>query len=117
VLVGDLRVDRMADLLVTFGANVQPGQMVVVGSDFGKEALTRSVARRCYDVGAVFVDVQYGDRHMTRARILYGSEEALGYEPAWTLARPRELAETRGAISCSQARPRRTSWPVWIPSG
>jgi aminopeptidase len=88
----------MADLLVTFGANVQPGQMVVVGSDFGKEALTRSVARRCYEVGAVFVDVQYGDSHMTRARTLYGSEEALGYEPAWTLARPRELAETRGAM-------------------
>jgi len=88
----------MAELVVAFGANVQPGQIVVVGSDFGKEALTRAVAQRCYLAGAVFVDVQYGDRHMTRARVLYGSDEALGYEPAWTLARPRELAERRGAM-------------------
>jgi aminopeptidase len=88
----------MAELVVAFGANVQPGQIVVVGSDFGKEALTRAVARQCYQAGAVFVDVQYGDRHIARARVLYGSEDALGYEPAWTLARPRELAEKRGAM-------------------
>lgn len=91
-------VGRMAELLVGFGANVQPGQMVVVGSDFGKEALTRAVAERCYQAGAVFVDVQYGDRHLTRARVVYGSDDALGYEPGWTVARPRELVEERGAM-------------------
>ena len=98
MVVGGVTVDRLAALLVGFGANVQPGQIVVLGSDFGKEELTRAVAERCYQAGAVFVDVQYGDRYLARARVLHGSDDALGYEPGWTLARPRELVEKRGAM-------------------
>jgi aminopeptidase len=90
-------VDRLAELLVGFGANVQPGQVVELGSDLGKEELTRAVARHCYQRGAVFVNVTYADRHLKRARILHGSDAALGDEPAWTVARPRELAARRGA--------------------
>ena len=36
---------RLADLVVGFGANVQPGQLVGVTSYLGKEALTREIAR------------------------------------------------------------------------
>jgi aminopeptidase len=94
----DRTLDRMAELLVGFGANVQPGQMVALGSDLGKEDLTRAIARHCYQRGAVFVDVTYADRHLKRARILYAPDEALGDEPAWTVARPRELREKNGAV-------------------
>jgi aminopeptidase len=90
-------LERMAALLVDYGANVQPGQIVVIGSDLGKEPLTRAVARRCYMAGAHFVQVGYFDRHVTRARILHGSDDALGHEPPWTLSFPRELGERRGA--------------------
>ncbi|MGN6377705.1 MAG: aminopeptidase [Gaiellales bacterium] len=93
----DHTIERLADLIVSFGANVQPGQVVVLQSDLGKEPLTRAIARRCYQRGAVYVDTHYFDLHLKRARILYAPDEALGDEPPWTVAQPREMAEKRGA--------------------
>jgi aminopeptidase len=95
--MNDGTLERMAALLVDYGANIQPGQIVIIGSDLGKEPLTRAVARRCYQAGAHFVDVMYADRHLMRARIVYGSDEAIGHEPAWTVSMPREVGEQRGA--------------------
>ena len=43
---------RLADLVVGYGANVQPGQIVGVTTYTGKEALTREVARAAYQRGA-----------------------------------------------------------------
>ena len=43
---------RLADLIVGFGANVQPGQIVGVTSYIGKEDLTREIARAAYEWGA-----------------------------------------------------------------
>ena len=48
---------RLADLIVGFGANVQPGQIVGVTTYPGKEELTREVARAAYERGARWVDV------------------------------------------------------------
>ncbi len=39
-------VNRIADLAVGFAANVQPGQVVAVSADVGKEALARAIAER-----------------------------------------------------------------------
>ena len=46
-------LERFANLLVGFGANVQPDQIVSVGSDLGKEELTRAIARAAYRAGAL----------------------------------------------------------------
>jgi aminopeptidase len=43
---------RLADLVVGFGANVQPGQIVGVSTFVGKEALTREIVRAAYERGA-----------------------------------------------------------------
>ena len=48
---------RLADLVVGYGANVQPGQIVGVTTYTGKEELTREVARAAYERGAEWVDV------------------------------------------------------------
>jgi aminopeptidase len=94
----DETIDRLAELLVGFGANVQPGQMVEIGSDVGKQELTRAIAKHCYLRGAVFVDVIYNDPLLKRERILHGPDGALGFEPPWTVSRARELGERRGAF-------------------
>ena len=52
---------RLADLYVGVGANVQPGQIVSLKTEVGKEALTRAVAASAYRHGAKFVDVPYFD--------------------------------------------------------
>ena len=63
-------IEALAELLVRFGANVQPGQVVAIGSEPGKEALTRAIAVHAYKAGAKFVDVSSYDLHIKRARAL-----------------------------------------------
>lgn len=90
-------LERMADLVVEFGANVQPGQRVHVGASVGQEALARAIAARCYRSGAVFVNVVYSDPWVQRARLDEAVDEALGHEPGWIVQMMRELGEERGA--------------------
>ena len=44
-------LDRLAELAVGFGANVQPGQIVCVHSEIGREELSRAVAAHAYRAG------------------------------------------------------------------
>ncbi|MDO8184219.1 aminopeptidase [Conexibacter sp. JD483] len=90
-------LQRLADLLVGFGANVQPGQIVAVSSELGKEPLTRAVAASAYRHGATFVEVSYSDIHVRRARIEYGSDEALETVPPWLGERILRLGDARAA--------------------
>jgi len=90
-------LEKMADLVVDFGANVQPGQRVHIGASIGQEELARAVAARCYRAGAVFVHVAYRDPWVQRARLDDAVDEALGYEPGWIVQMIRELGEERGA--------------------
>jgi len=57
---------RLAELIVNFGANIQPGQIVDIGSGLGKEELTRAITASAYKRGAKFVDVSYWDPHLKR---------------------------------------------------
>ena len=82
-------LDRYAELIVRFAANVQPGQIVEVGSEIGKEGLTRAVAACAYRAGAKHVTVNYDDLHVKRARILHAPDDALGYAPTGCGARCR----------------------------
>jgi aminopeptidase len=70
---------------------------VAIGSEIGKEALTRALAASAYRHGARFVDVQYFDLHVKRARILHAREETLGYVPPWLGERVLALGEARAA--------------------
>jgi aminopeptidase len=90
-------LERFADLVVGFAANVQPGQVVAVGSEPGKEPLTRAVADAAYRAGAKFVDVQYFDLHVKRSRILRAAEETLDYVPSWYGDRILALGDQRCA--------------------
>src|SRR5215213_7712084 len=93
----DATLDRFADLIVGFGANVQPDQIVAVGCEPGKEHLTRALAASAYRHGAKFVDVQWFDPHVKRARIQHAREETLDFVPAWYGERVLALGEQRAA--------------------
>ena len=90
-------LDRYAELIVRFAVNVQPGQNVEVGSEIGKEQLTRAVAAAAYRAGARHVAVLYDDLHLKRARILHAPDDALGYAPDWVRRQVQELNERHGA--------------------
>lgn len=76
-------LDRYAELIVGFAANVQPGQIVELRSAIGRESLTRAVADSCYRHGARFVDVLYHDPYVKRSRVQHAAEETLDFVPGW----------------------------------
>jgi aminopeptidase len=93
----DARIESLARLIVEFGANVQPDQVVDVSVDLGKEELARAVAAVAYERGAKFVDVVYYDPHVKRARVVGVREESLEYIPPWWGERLLELGRLHGA--------------------
>jgi aminopeptidase len=92
------RVANLADLIVRFGANVQPGQIVSIGSEPGKEPLARAIAAAAYQAGAKFVDLSVFDIHIKHARMLHAAPETLGFVPPWYGDRMRALGENRCAV-------------------
>ncbi|HVE68301.1 MAG TPA: aminopeptidase [Solirubrobacteraceae bacterium] len=93
----DEELERFAELVVGFGANVQPGQVVAIGTEPGKERITRALAAEAYRRGARFVDVAWFDVHVKRARIAYAAQDTLDYVPPWYGERILALGEHRAA--------------------
>ena len=91
------RLQRYADLIINFGANVQPGQILDLGSGLGKEELTRALTASAYKRGAKFVDVNYWDPYLKRERVLYASDDVLDFVPSWYGERTLQLGEERAA--------------------
>jgi aminopeptidase len=90
-------IKRFADLVVGFAANVQPGQIVAIGTEPGKLELTRAIADSAYRAGAKFVDVMQFDLHVKRSRILHAPQDTLGYVPPWYGERVLALGKLRAA--------------------
>jgi aminopeptidase len=87
----------LADLAVTLGANVQAGQIVTVGADHGQHELARAIAESAYRRGARFVDVQYFDPYVKRARIAYAADDTLGFVPSWFSYRMLAIGDEHAA--------------------
>jgi aminopeptidase len=90
-------LERLADLVVGFGANVQQDQIVSVTCEPGKEPLTRAIAASAYRRGAKFVDVAWFDPWVKRARIAHAREETLDFVPDWYGSRILALGDQRAA--------------------
>jgi aminopeptidase len=84
---------RLAELVVGFGANVQPGDIFGVTTCVGKEDVTRAVARAAYERGAKWVDVVTFDPWVKRARLDLAPEETLATVPRWMIDRLEWLSE------------------------
>jgi aminopeptidase len=97
VAFDEATLERFAELTIGFAANVQKGQVVAIGAELGKEAMVRALAASAYRHGARFVDVQYFDMHVKRARILHADEETLDFVPTWYGQRLLELGRQRSA--------------------
>ena len=95
--VGEATLARFADLIVRFAANVQPGQIVAIGTEPGKHPLTRAVADAAYRAGAKFVDVVEFDLHIKRSRLLHADADTLDFVPPWFGQRILALSEHRAA--------------------
>ena len=92
------RTKGLARLAVHLGANVAPGQdVVVLAYDVEHAALAREVADVAYRAGAHYVSVIYWDQHVKRSRLLHADPDSLQYTPGWWDRHIDELVEGRGA--------------------
>jgi aminopeptidase len=79
------RLRRYAELAVRVGANVQPGQDVVVMCLVEHVEIARAVTREAYRAGAQHVVVLYSDLHVRRAAIELGPGSEIGWSAPYLL--------------------------------
>jgi aminopeptidase len=90
-------VERLAELLVGFGANLQPGQILGVTAYLGMEDAARAVARAAYKRGAKYVDVFWWDLLVKAERLQQADESTLDFVPPWIEQRMQWLSDERAA--------------------
>jgi len=92
------RLQRLAELAVRVGANVQPGQLVVVAGNVENVPLMREIARAAFRAGARRVEAGYRDMHFTRALIELGPDDALSDSMPWDMEMIRTLVARQAAF-------------------
>ncbi len=90
-------LDRYAELIVGFGANVQPDQVVAVEAAPEAAPFVRRISRLAYERGARYVDVVYFDPLVKRIRIETAAEDSLAWVPPWLGRRMLDLGELDAA--------------------
>ena len=93
----DERLERYARLAVEVAVNLQPGQFLRINAEPEHLPLVRAIGRLAYEHGARYVEAQFRDMHVRRARVQHAPEDSLDWSPPWSLALVDHLIETRGA--------------------
>jgi len=88
---------KLAELLVGFGADVRPGEIVGVTALVSMAPVVREVARSSYRRGARWVDVLWWDPWVKRTRIEDAEAATLDYVPPWLGQRMRWLGAEHAA--------------------
>ncbi|MBT0769909.1 aminopeptidase [Kineosporia sp. J2-2] len=91
-------IERFADLAVRVGANVQPGQGVVVRSDTSHLEIARAVTEAAYRAGASWVEVEWNDPLIRRSAVTHAGLDALKASRGWALRRIQEWREQGVAL-------------------
>jgi aminopeptidase len=86
-------LSRYAELIVRVGANVQPGQVVLVSALLDHAPLARAVTEASYAVGARHVDVRYADMHIRKSFLRHAPDDDLTKSWPWDLARSELLLD------------------------
>jgi aminopeptidase len=90
-------LERYADLIVSVGANVQPDQVLAVEALPEAQPLVAAIAKRAYEKGARYVDVQYFDPQVKRIRAEFARDETLDWVPPWPGKRMLALGDLDAA--------------------
>jgi aminopeptidase len=92
------RLPALARLAVRTGAGLQPGQELLVFGQLEHAPLIRAIAREAYEAGARFVDVDFADPWVRRAKVDLAPEDTLGWTPPWMLQRIERAAREGAAV-------------------
>ena len=93
----DNLLERYAELAIRVGANVGPGQDVLIHCQVEHAPLARALTAAAYHAGARYVAVEYGDTHVRRELIVHGEDAMLQWSPPWQLEELEYFAKEGGA--------------------
>jgi aminopeptidase len=87
-----------AQLVVRTGVNLAPDQELLVEAQFDHAPLVRAITEEAYEAGARFVDVNYNDPYVRRARAALSPDDVLGWTPPWMIQRLERAAEIGAGV-------------------
>jgi aminopeptidase len=88
---------RYADAIVKASLGVVKGDTLLVTAEPAHRELAVAVVESGYRAGARICELLYAEPLATRARLLHGSDEALGVVSPWAERRFREIIKPNGA--------------------
>ena len=91
------KLDAYARLAIEVGINLVPGQDLQITGLLEHHPLARAIANAAYAAGARYVDVNYQDQRVTRARIQHAPEDSLDWAAPHLIKRIEDLGAGRGA--------------------
>lgn len=94
----DARLDRLAEIAVRIGSNVQPGQRLIVNAPVEAVPLVRAIAAHAYRAGAAGVTPIFADQQLGRIQLLEGNEASLDAAPNWLYDGLTRAAEEGAAL-------------------
>lgn len=96
------RLDRLGEVAVRIGLNLQPGQELLISAPLEAVSLVRRITEHAYRAGASLVTTQYADDEATLARFRHASDESLDVSADWLadgIARAYRQGAARLAIT------------------
>jgi aminopeptidase len=91
------KLDAYARLAIEVGINLVPGQDLQITGLLEHYPFVRAIANAAYAAGARYVDVNYQDQHVTRARIQHAPEDSLDWAAPHLIKRIEDLGAKKGA--------------------
>ncbi|WP_315918942.1 aminopeptidase [Mesorhizobium sp. SP-1A] len=81
--IDPVKLDRLAEVVVKVGLQLQPGQDLVLTSSIPALPLTRKIVEHAYKAGAGLVTPIFSDDEMTLARFRYGADASFDCAAGW----------------------------------
>ncbi|RIL08368.1 MAG: aminopeptidase [Proteobacteria bacterium] len=88
---------RYASLIVRHGLNVQRGQKVNLAGEAAHREFLYLIARECYALGALYVNIDLIEPRLSRLRVESSTEEQMKYVPGFITPKYLEILESGGA--------------------
>ncbi|HEV2217402.1 MAG TPA: aminopeptidase [Candidatus Dormibacteraeota bacterium] len=92
------RLERYANLVLKVGANLQPGQPLMISADVAHAPLVRVIAEQAWRVGASAVFVHYTDLYLRRSLVDLAPDAALTVSAPGAVRMLEELVEQHAAF-------------------
>jgi aminopeptidase len=82
-VIDPIRLDRLAELCVRTGLNLQPGQELMLTAPAEALPLVRKIAEHAYKAGAALVTPVLSDPELTLARFAHAQDHSFDHAPQW----------------------------------